>query len=106
MNLVGGAGGGDHPPPGFFERMVLTVIPQSFGADLDVLRSLWQHDDNFEKQSKSGSRSSNSTEREIISEDEPAWTLQRDSSRAQVLPLHMDINCACENLIWQQIKVQ
>lgn len=51
---------GGPPPHGFFERMVLTVIPQSFGADLDVLRSLWQHDDNFEKQSKSGSKANNS----------------------------------------------
>lgn len=43
-------GGHCTPGPSLLGGIVITVIPQSFEADLDVLRSHWQRNHNFERQ--------------------------------------------------------
>lgn len=61
---------GGSVPPASSKEQFLPVIPQSFEADFDVLKSLWQHESNFEKQSKSGFKSNNSL-KEVIWRNEP-----------------------------------
>lgn len=39
------------PAPGLSGGRVVTVISRSFETDLSVLRSHWQHNNNFERQS-------------------------------------------------------